>query len=208
LEKISNSALTNEKFKLEGETSLFNIPIQIHLLFHDKTFQMHQRNIVTYQIKRQKGRFKNSKVRNSLLSQYTIDYFHVRKPLPIQNFDLSWFLFQHNQNAKTRIWRNASHFYNCYPQVDDVASKGLSQFNHSLMTKCQKYAYNCVIGNDFACEQMFFNYAFYVANILKQNKDIFVVRTKQFYDDWDNINKILMQEHNITNNTDSNNHAE
>ena len=223
--RVSNKTINNRHFKsIKKETSLSNIHSQLHLLYNDQIFKDRQTKLCKSTaenrfkvkgVKRRKGKIAK---RQSLISQRTFDYFHVRKLKNIQLYDtfivtirhpidrlISWFLFSHTKNRDIKAWRNATHVYNCYNELNDLATFGLSsssQNDNKTNNNCQQIAYNCIIGNDYLCEHMFFNYEFYIGDILKyhKDKDIFVLRTNTFDEDWERINDLLSNDNTQNNN--------
>jgi len=143
------------------------------------------------------------------VSKQVQHYYHVRRP-DSQNYSsfvitvrdpidriISWFLYQHPENELIKNSPQAEKLFECYHDIDDLATKGLLPIinNQNLTTyekECMKLAHDCVEGKSSHFIHAYFNYHFYTKEIL-QNKmnEIFVVRTEHFWHDLENINYML-----------------
>lgn len=133
----------------------------------------------------------NYHVRKDNLNKFTS--FLVTARHPIDRL-ISWFLYQHPLNDCENWEENytessAFKVFECYPELDKLVRNGLRMNGNS---DCEKAAFDCVIGKDKGCEHMYHNYEWYLNGILNDpNKEIFVLRTENFWDDWESINNIL-----------------
>merc|ERR1711862_53485 len=133
------------------------------------------------------------------------EYFHVRKP-NIQKYNsfivtvrhplhriVSWFLHNHPLNKiTTRIPINDK-VYNCFVQIDDLATNGLNT-NTDNINNDKTNEHKCKIAARIFIHQHL-KYKFYTQELLqpryKSRKEIFVLRAEHFWNDWHNINTIL-----------------
>ena len=132
------------------------------------------------------------------LEKYNSFIFTCRNPLDRLK---SWFFHSHPKND---LLEKMSHpmyvslaLFECYEQLDDFLSVGLRQ--PVTDPDCQELARNVVRG--IRCEHcqhflhMVRNYRFYLKDILESDenkeKEIFVIRTEEFYNDLNNVNVML-----------------
>lgn len=145
------------------------------------------------------------------ISKQVQDYFHVRKP-DTENFSsfivmvrdpidriVSWFLYQHPDNGFGRNGPEALELWNCYHDVDDLATRGLAPISEmqdlSVREKeCMKLAADAFAGKTeiLVFLHLNMNYQWYTEDILQEtDNEIFVLRTEHFWDDWQKINHML-----------------
>lgn len=145
------------------------------------------------------------------ISKQVQDYYHTRKP-DAENFTsfmvtirdpidriVSWFLYQHPENEMYPSLQESLKLWDCYQEIDDLATKGLAPIDEeqSLSAKdkeCKKFATDAfsgkVIPNLFP--HLLMNYQFYMERILQnESNEIFVIRTENFWVDWQTINYML-----------------
>jgi len=142
------------------------------------------------------------------ISLKTKDYYHIRKP-NIAKYDsfvvtvrhpvdrmVSWYLFFHPENkirasGSGRVRKHE--LYECYGSIDLLASVGLR--NRTYSTGCERLAQNCTVGKLPYCEHLYYNYEFYIGDLIKTNKQLFILRTEYFWNDWVTINTMLDHNH-------------
>lgn len=142
--------------------------------------------------------FENSSLKTS--------YVHCHKP-DVENFDtfivtirnpidrmISWFHYVHPKN--NRFTPHFTEIFDCYEQVNDLATNGLEQTPKEL-NGCQKLARNLISGSapsHFENTHITRNYKFYTSELLSQskNKNIYVLRTEHLSNDWVNTAKDLI----------------
>jgi len=144
------------------------------------------------------------------ISLQTEDYYHCRKPDvrksssfivairdPIDRA-VSWFLYAHPKNKMLpHVNEYSEKLYQCYDQINDLTTVGLSPTNGkttAVENECKKFAKECIGGklDNHVCPHMSMNYKFYTEDLLKEeNKEIFVLRTEAFWEDWQKINTML-----------------
>jgi len=149
-----------------------------------------------------KNEINNIPHKETQISLQVQEYYHTRKPNvtkyesfivtvrhPIDRM-LSWYLHHHPKN-KLIPNRTLNHFFHCFDQVDDLATVGLKENKGS----CSRVAHRCIRGNYVRCHHMYLNYHFYTNELLQQesknSKEIFVLRTEHFWEDWQSINSML-----------------
>jgi len=145
------------------------------------------------------------------ISKQVKEFFHVR-PVNVEKYNsfivairdpidrlVSWFYYQHPKNELYDSHPRAKKLFECYDKIDDLAAKGLrKQDEDEVLTQeekeCMKLAHDCVAGKlpTYLFSHMTLNYQFYVGELLKhEEKEIFVLRTEAFWNDWQNINTFL-----------------
>lgn len=132
-----------------------------------------------------------------------ISYVHCHKP-DIDGFDtfivtvrnpidriVSWFLHVHPKNKilAHRMAPQHTQIFDCYEEINDLATHGLERKISSKLDNCQRLARNVITGNvpgSYEYAHVVRNYRFYISKLLSQagNKNIYVLRTEHQIDDW------------------------
>lgn len=143
-------------------------------------------------------------------------YVHGQKP-DVEKFDtfivtirnpidrmISWFLYAHPKNEiiVKRSTPTHTEIFDCYEQINDLATNGLDQTPKEL-NDCQYLARNLISGIGHDSKELIHivrNYKFYTSELLSQSKhkNIYVLRTDHLNDDWVNTAKDLIKRTGIS----------
>ena len=121
--------------------------------------------------------FHQRSLRRKHRAKYTS--FIVKARNPVYRL-ISWYLHLNPLNGISKSYKH-SKVHACYSQVDNLATKGLSNIGKNNV--CQKIAAQFIKSNKK------FNY--YAGGLMRAQKEIFVLRAEHFWDDWQQINYML-----------------
>jgi len=166
------------------------------------------------------GKAGGTSARNNFLNTFkksslNISYVHCQRP-DTEKFDtyvvtirnpidrmVSWFLYTHPKNKIRHVSSKGKNIYDCYEQVDDLATDGLDRKASGTLDDCQQLARDVIKGNVKGHDEYVHitrNYSFYISELLLQadNKNIYVIRTEHLMDDWINAAEDIVRKSGIS----------